>query len=481
MRGWVAGLVVLMIATAASARGKPDAYTTVSIEWMVGTSATILRATVVSIDPDKPSFNYRVDECLLGQADADGVYELAANEKLPAFIVPGRPVLLFISPHDRPDDRYYPPFDLGFVFDPPFWTNLGQPLRSAETLLPALREVIAHAPAGPIRFSASLRPLNDLMKSVLAPRGELFTIPIDERAEPVADQMTASADESLEWQGVYLLAQLPSSKNIKRLRQYLDDPRLRINDSEPLVSPWTELTYYFRQWAADLLKSDGIPLSGIRLTEPGNMYRRVRWWMGAIALLVVIGLWIALGRTRRFHGRGRRVLAMLGVGLLLLCGVWLRGQLRIDDFCYAGGGRLYALSLYRGRVRFEVVYDFSRTTPLAHRAFAASKQSEDPRPWHELSPKPLMGRFSNIPKQRSPILSDSAGYDYLVLDQPLWPLMLLMFVGVAAPSLIAARREATARRRIAHGQCPACGYDLRATPDRCPECGMENSTTDEHR
>ena len=56
---------------------------------------------------------------------------------------------------------------------------------------------------------------------------------------------------------------------------------------------------------------------------------------------------------------------------------------------------------------------------------------------------------------------------YSAVEIPWWSLLLLFALLPAARWLVHLRRRSIARR----GACPHCGYDLRATPDRCPECG----------
>jgi hypothetical protein len=66
----------------------------------------------------------------------------------------------------------------------------------------------------------------------------------------------------------------------------------------------------------------------------------------------------------------------------------------------------------------------------------------------------------------------SIGYTVVGVPLPGLLIALLLPPGVWLTAFVRRRRSAAR-----DGLCGACGYDLRASPDRCPECGTPRTAT----
>lgn len=178
---------------------------------------------------------------------------------------------------------------------------------------------------------------------------------------------------------------------------------------------------------------------------------------------------------------------LAGLSLLLCLAVvcvWVRsywrteGWWRFPYFVEKNEYRQDRISLRRGRVdvslwSFTIDSGFikmmkSATEAASYDDTSWTRERGDPwRPerehWWE-----FLGLYVRLQKNvRSPAIPGTGSQVFVSI--PYW---LLVAVTAIAPGLWGMQYWRK-RRRKRKGMCRNCGYDLRASPDRCPECGYQ--------
>jgi hypothetical protein len=161
-------------------------------------------------------------------------------------------------------------------------------------------------------------------------------------------------------------------------------------------------------------------------------------------------------RLARYIFNGLTALSLLVC--LAAIGFWVRSYFAFDQVYRVGSDWSLQIAISRG--------EFLLSTPtLANKLGQWIWEIDDPidlvkeaRMVTGPSHRPIAGFF---------FLSDAASQLNLMLLLPI-PFIAAIFAILPFIVLITHIR----RQRFQCGLCPKCGYDLRASPDRCPECGL---------
>jgi hypothetical protein len=129
--------------------------------------------------------------------------------------------------------------------------------------------------------------------------------------------------------------------------------------------------------------------------------------------------------------------------------------------------RFYYLAADNRGISYTVDHELSSGRAQGWRAFVANLQGG-----RADSGPPDVGCFGFGYRSRDKERFSSFECSFREWTLPYWALTLLL----AFLPTLAIRSGLRKRHRRPSGHCPSCGYDLRATPDRCPECGVVPAT-----
>jgi hypothetical protein len=163
----------------------------------------------------------------------------------------------------------------------------------------------------------------------------------------------------------------------------------------------------------------------------------------------------------------RRILFNIMTGLsLLIClsmsALWVRSYMFTDAVERQGPRRMWQTVSSAGQVYFaaQVAASPSAVYAPTEEFFHYRSPPGQPLPWT------ASAGYENYVNTGPFTLARSHAPDWntLVVRVPHW-----FVFGLAA--VLPVTRLLLRRKRRLPGCCASCGYDLRATPDKCPECG----------
>ena len=150
----------------------------------------------------------------------------------------------------------------------------------------------------------------------------------------------------------------------------------------------------------------------------------------------------------------RRLLTIALVSSSLICGaatvLWIRSYFTAD-FVPFGRGRFNQVVVSRGGIELDLGF---RSIP---------RDRPDPKShWTKSPPTYNAARFRYVTRAPSGFFPAQTS-----VSVPLW------VIALASALVTAATAARKAFKLVAAGKCRCCGYDLRASKERCPECGTQ--------
>jgi hypothetical protein len=162
---------------------------------------------------------------------------------------------------------------------------------------------------------------------------------------------------------------------------------------------------------------------------------------------------------------------------------WVRSALRYDrlDYTWVDRSQLlhrtWIVTSYAGQCTFGCVV-FTLNDPVAdpnsgwylHHALKRNTNPNMMWPPSRSSAFPIEFSLLSRPATPTRVFDQGAFFSDWQITFPHWAMVLLFSILPAFRCRIWLHQRRA--RRLGH--CPRCGYDLRATPARCPECGAQS-------